>query len=42
MTKLLEKNKAFDWREECQTSFEGLKKCYVGTSVDSNGFDQEV
>jgi hypothetical protein len=26
MTKLLEKNKAFEWTEECQTSFEELKK----------------
>jgi hypothetical protein len=27
MMKLLEKNKAFEWTEECQTSFEELKKC---------------
>jgi hypothetical protein len=26
MTKLLEKNKAFEWTRECQASFEGLKK----------------
>jgi hypothetical protein len=26
MTKLLEKNKPFEWTEECQTSFEELKK----------------
>jgi hypothetical protein len=26
MTRLLEKNKDFDWTEECQTSFEELKK----------------
>jgi hypothetical protein len=27
MMKLLDKNKAFEWIEECQTSFEELKKC---------------
>jgi hypothetical protein len=27
MTKLLEKNRAFEWTAECQTSFEELKKC---------------
>jgi hypothetical protein len=27
MTNLLEKNKAFEWTEECQTNFEELKKC---------------
>jgi hypothetical protein len=27
MTKLLENNMAFEWIEECQTSFEELKKC---------------
>jgi hypothetical protein len=27
MTKLLEKNKAFEWTEECQSSFEERKKC---------------
>jgi hypothetical protein len=26
MTKLLEKNKAFEWTQECQASFEELKK----------------
>jgi hypothetical protein len=26
MTRLLEKNKDFDWTEECQASFEELKK----------------
>jgi hypothetical protein len=26
MTKLLEKNKAFEWTKECQASFEELKK----------------
>jgi hypothetical protein len=26
MTKLLEKNKAFEWTKECQTSFEELRK----------------
>jgi hypothetical protein len=26
MMKLLEKNKTFEWTEECQTSFEELKK----------------
>jgi hypothetical protein len=26
MTRLLEKNKDFDWMEECQVSFEELKK----------------
>jgi hypothetical protein len=26
MMKLIEKNKAFEWTEECQTSFEELKK----------------
>jgi hypothetical protein len=26
MTKLLKKNKAFEWTKECQTSFEELKK----------------
>jgi hypothetical protein len=26
MTKLLEKNKDFNWTEECQSSFEELKK----------------
>jgi hypothetical protein len=27
MTKLLEKNKAFEWIKECQASFEELRKC---------------
>jgi hypothetical protein len=27
MMKLLEKNKTFEWTEECQTSFEELKEC---------------
>jgi DNA-binding NarL/FixJ family response regulator len=27
MTKLLEKNKAFEWIVECQASFKELKKC---------------
>jgi hypothetical protein len=26
MTKLLEKNKAFEWTEECQISFEEIKE----------------
>jgi hypothetical protein len=26
MMKLLEKNKTFEWRKECQASFEELKK----------------
>jgi hypothetical protein len=26
MTKLLEKNKAFEWTKECQASFEEIKK----------------
>jgi hypothetical protein len=26
MTKLLEKNKAFEWKVECQASFEELRK----------------
>jgi hypothetical protein len=29
MTKLLEKNKAFEWTVECQASFEELKKCLI-------------
>jgi hypothetical protein len=31
MMKLLEKNKAFEWTEQCQTSFEELKKCLTST-----------
>jgi hypothetical protein len=42
MMKLLEKNKYFEWTEECQTSFEELKKCLFNTGVDSTGFNQEV
>jgi hypothetical protein len=33
MTKLLEKNKAFEWTEECQTSFEELKKYLTSAPV---------
>jgi hypothetical protein len=33
MMKLLEKNKAFEWKEECQTSFEELKKRLTSTLV---------
>jgi hypothetical protein len=33
MTKLLEKNKAFEWTKECQTSFEELKKHLTSTPV---------
>jgi hypothetical protein len=33
MTKLLEKNKAFEWTEECQTSFEELKKHLTSAPV---------
>jgi hypothetical protein len=33
MTKLLEKNKAFEWTTECQASFEELRKRLTSTSV---------
>jgi hypothetical protein len=33
MTKLLEKNKAFEWTKECQASFEELKKRLTSSSV---------
>jgi hypothetical protein len=33
MTKLLEKNKAFEWTEECQTSFEELTKRLTSAPV---------
>jgi hypothetical protein len=33
MTKLLEKNRAFEWTEECQTSFEELKKYLTSAPV---------
>jgi hypothetical protein len=33
MMKLLEKNKSFEWTEECQTSFEELKKCVTSALV---------
>jgi hypothetical protein len=33
MTMLLEKNKSFEWIEECQTSFEELKKCLISAPV---------
>jgi hypothetical protein len=33
MTKLLEKNKAFEWTAECQASFEELRKCLTSTPV---------
>jgi hypothetical protein len=33
MTKLLEKNKAFEWTKECQVSFEELKKRLISSPV---------
>jgi ribonuclease HI len=33
MTKLLEKNKAFEWTKECQASFEELWKCLTSAPV---------
>jgi hypothetical protein len=33
MTKLLEKNKAFEWTTKCQTSFEELRKRLTSTPV---------
>jgi hypothetical protein len=33
MTKLLEKNKAFEWTKECQASFEELKKGLTSSPV---------
>jgi hypothetical protein len=33
MTKLLEKNKAFEWTKECQTSFEELRKRLTSAPV---------
>jgi hypothetical protein len=33
MTKLLEKNKAFEWTKECQTSFEELRKHLTSAPV---------
>jgi hypothetical protein len=33
MTNLLEKNKAFEWTEECQSSFEELKKHLTSAPV---------
>jgi hypothetical protein len=33
MTKLLEKNKTFEWTAECQASFEELRKCLTSAPV---------
>jgi hypothetical protein len=33
MTKLLEKNKDFEWTEECQASFHEVKKCLTSAPV---------
>jgi hypothetical protein len=33
MTKLLEKNKAFEWTVECQASFEELRNCLTSALV---------
>jgi hypothetical protein len=33
MTKLLEKNKAFEWTKECRVSFEELRKCLTSAPV---------
>jgi hypothetical protein len=33
MTKLLERNKAFEWTAECQASFEELRKCLTSAPV---------
>jgi hypothetical protein len=33
MTKLLENNKTFDWKVECQANFEELRKCLTSAPV---------
>jgi hypothetical protein len=33
MTKLLEKNKAFEWTTKCEASFEELRKCLTSALV---------
>jgi hypothetical protein len=33
MTKLLEKNKAFEWTAECQASFEELRECLTSAPL---------
>jgi hypothetical protein len=38
MTKLLEKNKAFDWTVECQASFEELNKPKLRWGADVEVF----